>query len=71
MSIVTDFKSIARKLNCQEQKAEFEEKNPPAPDWYSQLAAGSWPYGVAAPLVATESELDLNRLDNGKTEGLT
>ena len=27
-SIVTDFKSIARKLNRQEQKAEFEAKNP-------------------------------------------
>jgi hypothetical protein len=27
-SIVTDFKSINRVLNRQEQKAEFEEKNP-------------------------------------------
>ena len=28
MSIVTDFKSIRRKLERQEQKVEFEEKNP-------------------------------------------
>lgn len=28
-SIVTDFKSISKKLNRMEQKAEFEEKNPP------------------------------------------
>lgn len=32
MSIVTDFPSIRRKLERQEQKVEFEEKNPkPAP----------------------------------------
>jgi hypothetical protein len=45
-SIVTDFKSIARKLNRQEQKAEFEEKNPPIPD----TSMYGWPYGVASPL---------------------
>jgi hypothetical protein len=46
-SIVTDFKSIARKLNRQEQKAEFEEKNPKVePSMYG------WPYGVAVPLVS-------------------
>jgi hypothetical protein len=28
-SIVTDFRSINRKLNRQEQKAEFDAKNPP------------------------------------------
>lgn len=36
---VFQFKAIARKLNRQEQKAEFEEKNPPAP------------HGVVCPLV--------------------
>jgi len=44
MSIVTDFKSIRRKLERQEQKAEFEEKNP-------EPAMYGWPYGVAVPLV--------------------
>jgi hypothetical protein len=39
---VFDFKAIARKLNRQEQKAEFEDKNP-APAMYG------WPYGVAVP----------------------
>jgi hypothetical protein len=44
-SIVTDFKSIARKLNRQDQKAEFEAKNPKVePSMYG------WPYGVAVPL---------------------
>lgn len=45
MSIVTDFKSIRRKLERQEQKAEFEEKNP-------EPAMYGWPYGVAVPYVA-------------------
>jgi hypothetical protein len=31
-SPVFDFKAINRRLNRQEQKAEFEEKNPPIPD---------------------------------------
>jgi hypothetical protein len=44
-SIVTDFKSINRKLNRQDQKAEFEAKNPKVePSMYG------WPYGVAVPL---------------------
>jgi hypothetical protein len=43
-SAVTDFKAIARKLNRMEQKAEFEEKNPPTPAMYG------WPHGVAVPL---------------------
>jgi hypothetical protein len=44
VSIVTDFKSIRRKLERMEQKAEFEEKNPePEPSMYG------WPYGVAVP----------------------
>jgi hypothetical protein len=42
---VFDFKSIRRKLDRQEQKAEFEAKNPvPEPGMYG------WPYGVAVPL---------------------
>lgn len=49
MSIVTDFKSIRRKLERQEQKAEFEEKNPP-PAMYG------WPYGVAVPMAITTEE---------------
>lgn len=43
-SPVFDFKSINRKLNRQEQKAEFEAKNP-VPD----TGMYGWPYGVAAP----------------------
>jgi hypothetical protein len=43
-SIVTDFKSIRQKLERQEQKAEFEAKNPKVePSMYG------WPYGVAVP----------------------
>ena len=41
---VFDFRSIRRKLERQEQKAEFEEKNP-------EPAMYGWPYGVAVPLV--------------------
>lgn len=41
---VFDFRSIRRKLERQEQKAEFEEKNPKVePSMYG------WPYGVAVP----------------------
>lgn len=54
-SIVTDFPSIARKLNRQEQKAEFDAKNPPAPKvvWHPEhgyalplksMAHPDWPY---------------------------
>jgi hypothetical protein len=39
---VYQFKAIARKLNRQEQKAEFEEKNPPGPSMY----------GTTSPMVA-------------------
>jgi hypothetical protein len=43
-SIVHDFKSINKILNRQEQKAEFEAKNPePLPSMYA------WPAGVAVP----------------------
>jgi hypothetical protein len=45
---VFQFKAIARKLNRQEQKAEFEEKNRPIPD----TSMYGWPYGLASPVVA-------------------
>jgi hypothetical protein len=41
-SPVFDFKSIKRILDRQEQKAEFEEKNPPGPSMY----------GTTSPMVA-------------------
>lgn len=45
MSIIHDFKSIRRKLERQEQKAEFEEKNPkPETSMYG------WLYGAVTPL---------------------
>lgn len=43
-SPVFDFKAIRRKLNRQEQKAEFEAKNPKV-----EPAMYGWPYGVAVP----------------------
>jgi hypothetical protein len=48
---VFQFKAIAQKLNRQEQKAEFEEKNPPIPD----TSMYGWPYGVAVPYGSCES----------------
>jgi hypothetical protein len=45
---VFQFKAIARKLNRQEQKAEFEEKNPPIPD----TSMYGWPYGVAVSVTS-------------------
>jgi hypothetical protein len=39
MAIVHDFKSIRRKLDRQEQKAEFEAKNPP-----TDTSTYGWPY---------------------------
>jgi hypothetical protein len=48
---VFDFKAIKRKLDCMEQKAEYEAENPlPEPSMYG------WPYGVAVPFVAPESD---------------
>lgn len=49
MSIVTDFRSINRKLERQEQKADFEEKNP-KPDPSKVVWSPEWGYGMA-PLV--------------------
>lgn len=50
---VFDFKSIRRKVDRQEQKAEFEAKNPvqPEPSMYG------WPYGVAVPPVPVVFDL--------------
>lgn len=48
-SIVTDFKSINRKLNRQEQKAEFEAKNPKVEQSvYDSLSGGM--FGIGTPL---------------------
>jgi hypothetical protein len=49
---VFQFKAIRQKLNRQEQKAEFEEKNPPVPD----TSMYGWPYGVAVPFIAPETD---------------
>jgi hypothetical protein len=40
---VFDFKAIANKLNCNEQKADFEEKNPKP----VEAAMYGWPYGIS------------------------
>jgi hypothetical protein len=42
---VFDFKAIANKLNCNEQKADFEEKNP-KPDPNKVVWSPEWGYGV-------------------------
>lgn len=55
MSIVTDFKSIRRKLERQEQKAEFEEKNP-------EPAMYGWPYGVAVPYAPYVTDEQVEKL---------
>jgi hypothetical protein len=62
---VFQFKAIARKLNRQEQKAEFEEKNPPIPD----TSMYGWPYGVASPLVADFGSAEAGRLTGILTGG--
>jgi hypothetical protein len=49
VSVVTDFKSIRRKLDRMEQKAEFEAKNP-------EPISRAWPYGAALPYMAPESD---------------
>jgi hypothetical protein len=58
---VFQFKAIARKLNRQEQKAEFEEKNPPIPD----TSMYGWPYGVASPLMDQMGSTEAGRLTGG------
>lgn len=46
---VFDFKAIRRKLDRQEQKAEFEAKNP-KPDPNAPVWPTEWGYGVPVPL---------------------
>jgi hypothetical protein len=60
-SPVFDFKSINRKLNRLEQKAEYEEKNPPVPD----TSMYGWPYGVAVPLMDQMGSTEAGRLTGG------
>lgn len=58
-SIIHDFRSIRRKLERQEQKAEFEEKNPKVePSMYG------WPYGVAVPYGPADIERYRNEHSN-------
>jgi hypothetical protein len=64
-SPVFDFKAINRVLNRQEQKAEFEEKNPPIPD----TSMYGWPYGVASPLVDQMGSAEAGRLTGILTGG--
>jgi hypothetical protein len=64
-SIVSDFKSIKRILDRQEQKAEFEEKNPPIPD----TSMYGWPYGVASPLMDQMGSTEAGRLTGVLTGG--
>jgi hypothetical protein len=49
MDAIHDYKAIARRFNRQEQKAEFEAKNPAPPTY-------GWPYGVAVPYLAPEKD---------------
>jgi hypothetical protein len=67
---VFQFKAIARKLNRQEQKAEFEEKNPPIPD----TSMYGWPYGVAVSVTSdsyTPPEWLLNQVPLSDLMGST
>ena len=57
MSIVTDFKSIRRKLERQEQKADFEEKNPPI-----DTSMYGWPYGAAVPYAPYVTDEQVEKL---------
>jgi hypothetical protein len=66
-SIVSDFKSIRRILDRQEQKAEFEEKNPPIPD----TSMYGWPYGVASPLMDQMGSAEAGRIAGGFCESVT
>lgn len=54
MNAVTDFKSIKRIVDRQEQKAEFDAKNPPPPAWYSMSVC--WPADADVPYVAPDSD---------------
>jgi hypothetical protein len=75
---VFQFKSIKRILDRQEQKAEFEEKNPPIPD----TSMYGWPYGVASPFELPDlrgrvvagvetGACEVGRLTGGSCESVT
>jgi hypothetical protein len=64
MSIVTDFKSIRKKLERQEQKAEFEEKNPKP----VETAMYGWPYGAYA-MAASEFNEAARKFMAGNSRG--
>lgn len=60
---IHDFKSIRRKLERQEQKAEFEEKNPKVePSMYG------WPYGVAVPFDFAAFQVDADGWETVESE---
>jgi len=67
---VFDFTSIARKLNCQEQKADFEEKNPKAEPnkvvWHPV-----WGYGAPVPLADGCGSTQAGRITGGSCESVT
>jgi hypothetical protein len=47
--IITDFKSIRRKLDRQDQKADHEAKNPAPPAWFNKPIVWTPERGYAAP----------------------
>lgn len=51
---VFDFPAIKRKIERQEQKADFDANNPPPPEWYNLTVC--WPAGRNAPYIAPESD---------------
>jgi hypothetical protein len=69
---VFQFKAINRRLNRQEQKAEFEEKNPPA--GFIRTISGALvhvddamtrPHGMAVPLMDQMGSTEAGRLTGG------
>ncbi|MFK4647203.1 hypothetical protein ABIF96_005777 [Bradyrhizobium ottawaense] len=64
-SIIHDFRSIRRKLERQEQKAEFEEKNPKVePSMYG------WPYGVAVPFDLASFQVEAEGWETVESEAV-
>jgi hypothetical protein len=49
MNIIDDFKSLRRKVDRMDQKAEHEAQNPPPPAWYSKPVVWTPERGIAAP----------------------
>jgi hypothetical protein len=75
---VFQFKSIKRILDRQEQKAEFEEKNPPA--GFIRTISGALvhvddamtrPHGMAVPLMDQMGSTEAGRLTGGSCESVT